>query len=103
MPCGKKQRNRQRGSPRSHKKKAGYVGEGSQRKGGNVNNWTAEDLANARALYNERYQSRFFHLSTRDLYSTLTSVHESRLHSRLDFTRARKKQMPHGVQNNLVS
>ena len=51
MSCGKKQRNRQRSSPRSRKKKSGYVGEGSQHKGGDLNNWTTEDMANARALY----------------------------------------------------
>ena len=91
MSRGKKERNRQRGSPCSHKKKSGYVGEGSQHKGGNLNNWTTEDMANARVLYNERYQSRFFHLSTLDLYSTLTSVHESHLHCRLDLYKSKEK------------
>ena len=91
MSHGKKQRNRQKGSPRSRKKKSRYVGEGSQQKGGNLNNWTTEDMANARALYNERYKSRFFHLSTLDLYSTLTSVHESRLHYRLDLYKSKEK------------
>ena len=91
MSCGKKQRNRQRGSPRSRKRKSGYVGEGSQHKGGNLNNWTTEDMANARALYNERYKSQFFHLSTLDLYSTLTSVHESHLHYRLDLYKSKEK------------
>ena len=91
MSCGKKQRNRQRGSPHSHKKKSGYVGEGSKHKGGNLNNWTTEDMANARALYNERHKSWFFHLSTLDLYSTLTSVHESHLHYRLDLYKSKEK------------